>query len=132
MNFTTPCFVREPDPTERKELYEWCVSIGYKSGHYPTPNRHITAGATAVYGYRMISEHNTPTYDCGTNVALFKALAAMNDSNDFMQWFIHRNANNVGRTSWKLCEKHNSVYRPGWRKATTAEIIERFKSSVKL
>ncbi len=31
---------------------------------------------------------NTKSYDCETNIELFKALATINDTNDYMQWFI--------------------------------------------
>lgn len=38
------------------------------------------------------AESRNPSYDCGENVELFKALAAMNDENDREQWFIAEEA----------------------------------------
>jgi hypothetical protein len=135
MNFTQHCFVRVQDAEKRKELYDWCVSIGYIAGFYPTPNRHVTAGHTSVFGYRMISENRKPLIDCGTNIDLFKALAAMNDENDKEQWFVDTS----GEFGWTKCEKptfrawlsdglNKGNITHLFRKATAEEIIEHFKN----
>jgi hypothetical protein len=68
------------------------------------------------------------TIDCGENVELFKALAAMNDGNDHYQWF-------VGTLNPELLELNNSMDDNGlfvesfFRKATAEEIIEHFKTT---
>lgn len=66
--------------------------------------------------------------DCGTNTELFLALAAVNNSNDYMQWFTNGNA-------WKLCEKNDWTeyfqYIPiyeGFHKATKDEILYYFNN----
>ncbi|MCM1250327.1 MAG: hypothetical protein NC209_04190 [Alistipes sp.] len=68
-----------------------------------------------------------PRYiDCGTDVELFKALAAMNYENDREQWFTDGN-------DWCLC--HDDIVTkmviPSYalyHKATAAEIVEHFKN----
>lgn len=88
--------------------------------------------------------YNSPNYDCGENVELFKALAAMNDENDRDQWFTNGEdwalsmyndfdgcmttaaeceAGNVG--CYTYCEEC------GFRKATAEEIVEYFKTKKK-
>lgn len=63
--------------------------------------------------------------DCGTDVELFKAQAAMNDGNDHYQWF-------VATLNPKLLGLNNSMddnslfIEPLFRKATAEEIIEYF------
>ena len=62
--------------------------------------------------------------DCGENIELFKALAAMNDENDLEQWFV----SNKG-SEWAICKKTLNVYSGVLcRKATAEEIVEYFKN----
>ena len=146
MKFITPCFVRVENPEKRKDLFEWLCEIGYVptyriDKYYPV----VVAGLTkecvdiapksvfeglAYYGL----------IDCGENIELYKALAAMNDDNDREQWFINDNYADVGCVMWHLCEeKKFKHYYVEWedgetdicsdfRKATAEEIIEHFKS----
>lgn len=64
--------------------------------------------------------------DCGTDIELFKVLAAMNDENDYMQLFINKS----NKYRWELCDTHrlfDAVAKErDWRKATITEIIEHF------
>lgn len=78
-----------------------------------------------------------PAIDCGENVELFKALAAMNDENDREQWFIAEEAKawvNQGLYapigSFEKCLLEHRVGIPA-RKATVEEIIEHFKKREK-
>ncbi len=69
--------------------------------------------------------------DCGTNIDLFKALAAMNDSNDREQWFVGIGGLPLGKIfRVSLKSKFDEVDEFGsmWRKATAEEIIEHFKN----
>lgn len=96
MAFTTPCFVRVEDPEERKKLIEWLEEIGYifndcfigardcAVSKY-LKNFYVIAGDPHIS--RMCKALDAkPEYgnyiDAGTNVDLFRALAAMNDEND--------------------------------------------------
>lgn len=124
MTFTTPCFVRVENVEEREELIQWCHCIGY------TQKYHIAEGdllvlvgldAGCVDGAKawddvIFTLECWQLINCGTDVELFKALAAMNDENDREQWFTN------GR-DWVLC--HDEFVS---KKATAEEIIAHFKN----
>lgn len=165
MKFTTPCFVRVEDMDKRKELTEWLKGIGYHvcscslfDGWNTLHCRGIDRLKIAyeVHGicdydeetrYNIgqfkaeNAENRNPSYDCGENVELFKALAAMNDENDMQQLFICDTYADIGCVMWHLCEnkkfKHYYVewedgetdIRNEFRKATVEEIIKHFKKS---
>ena len=123
MKFTQPAFVRVENPAERKELKEWLKNIGYDR-YGPDPECAIMV-ATTNGGFLK------DMHDCGTNVDLFRALAAMNDSNDREQWFVcTKSYNAVGRYwckgDWFFVERPCGPDSPLWRKATASEIIEYF------
>lgn len=136
MKFTTPCFVRVEDAEKRDELLVWLKCIGYGSCDFLWGNcikiiRCWTTpkGVGKAVGYPCKQVRKTDI-DCGENIELFKALAAMNDENDREQWFIDesghfekcsvKEANIVG---WIM------LYGKTPRKATVAEIVEYFKST---
>lgn len=59
--------------------------------------------------------------DCGRNVKLFKAIAAINDATDYGQVF-------VSTSGWTLCPFNVFPVTPkteGFRKATAEELIQR-------
>jgi hypothetical protein len=71
---------------------------------------------------------NDNTIDCGENIELFKALAAMNDGNDHYQWFVatlkpERFVLNNSMNDNRLFVE--SLF----RKATAEEIIDHFKTT---
>ncbi len=122
MNFLTPCFVRVENVDEQIALKKWLRSIGQE---------HPAVALNIVFSDLYFEDH----YDCGTNVELFKALAAMNDSNDREQWFI------TDQDEWfvsgyddqyrHLCNRTIDGVKIGprtVRKATTEEIVEHFKN----
>lgn len=148
MKFTTPCFVRVEDVEKRKELAVWLSSIGRYVSHAVTSSDYHKDWVivTEPYdpdldGYVGIwaKAPKSPAFiDCGENIDLFKALAAMNDKNDREQWFINDAYANIGCVMWHLCdEKKFKHYYVDWedgvtdirsyfRKATVEEIIEHF------
>lgn len=127
MAFTTPCFVRVEDAAERKKLIEWLKGIGYNitgrlHGDY------VIAAEGKIY-VAVIVCASKPFIDAGTNVELFKALAAMNDENDREQWFVVDD----GFEEEMVCSKSEVDYDYilscyDHRKATTEEIISYFKN----
>lgn len=149
MKFTTTCFVRIEDAKKRKELAVWLSSIGrYVSPAVTSSDYHKDwVIVTEPYdpdldGYVGIwaKTPKSPAFiDCGENIELFKALAAMNDENDREQWFINDNYANIGCVMWHLHDekkfKHYYVdwedgatdIRSDFRKASVEEIIEHFK-----
>ena len=161
MKFTTPCFVRVEDAEKRKELTEWLKGIGYYvcscclfDGCNTLHCRGIDRlkSAYEVHGICDYDEETRysidqfkaenvakgyPAIDCGENIELFKALAAMNDENDREQWFIAEEAKawvNQGLYapigSFEKCLLEHRVGIPA-RKATVEEIIEHFKKREK-
>ena len=139
MKFTTPCFVRVEDAEKRKELAVWLSSIG----------RYVSPAVTSSdyhKGWVIVTEPYDPDLDgyvgiwaktpkspafidCGENIELFKALAAMNDENYNEQYFVTE----LAGSSYCVHKNRNTnlAYSLTCRKATVAEIIEYFKNSEK-
>ena len=126
MKFTTPCFVRIKDAKKRKELIDWLLDIGYRA---ECPIDYLSTIVLA--GWLEDNVDTTPIFtveclpdymiDCGSNIELFKALAAMNDENDREQWFVEE-----GRMFKCTSDKINN-YSYHWmttRKSTAEEIVE--------
>lgn len=153
MKFTTPCFVRVEDMEKRKELTEWLKGIGYYvcscclfDGWNTLHCRGIDRLKIA-YEVHGICDYDEETrysidqfkaenaakehhaIDCGENIELFKALAAMNDENDNEQYFVTE----LAGSSYCVHKNRNTniAYSLTCRKATVAEIIEHFKKSEK-
>lgn len=146
MNFLTPAFVRVNNPEKRKELLKWMFDIGY-AGRYRIDNTYsiIVAGLegdcadvapdTTIEGltaYELI--------DCGENIELFRALAAMNNENDQEQWYSYteyptnESKNGVRRLIFNEHTRFDSfvdVPSGYYRKATVEEIVEYFKNNEK-
>lgn len=80
MKFTTHCFVRVEDAEKRKDVIEWCMHIGYE---YIYPPKEERLGDKVICDtYCVGVAHDAQTFtalnciDCGTNIELFRALAA--------------------------------------------------------
>ena len=148
--FTTPCFIRKNTPELREKLeklgynicpcalfYDACWldtnvgtahGIGYSDETYPLPQEEQLK--------RFLTENeisNTPLIDCSDNEALFLALAAMRDDNDYMQWFVHDEPQqwvnidrwiNAGDMFIVMTEHNQSDWK--CHKATVEEIIKHF------
>ena len=150
MTFTTPCFVRVENPEKRKELIEWLERIGYHvcscclfDGWNTLHCRGIDRLKIAYevhgicdydeetrYSIDQFKAENAdskhPAVDCGENIELFKALAAMNYENNREQWFVEE-----GKMFKCTSDKINN-YSYNWlttRKATAEEIVEYFKNT---
>lgn len=139
MKFTTPCFARVEDAEKRKELAVWLSSIGrYVSPAVTSSDDHkdwviVTEPCDPdLDGYVGIwaETPKSPAFiDCGENIELFKALAAMNDENYNEQYFVTE----LAGSSYCVHKNRNTnlAYSLTCRKATVAEIIEYFKKSEK-
>ena len=151
MNFLTPAFVRVNNPEQRKELTKWLQGIGYyvcscclfdgwntlhcnrierlKTSYevHGIPDYDRDTGYNIGWFKVDNTNEDNPSYDCGENVELFKALAAMNDENDIEQIFISE------RGLYIRCLRNNANI--DWlgklRKATFEEIVEYFKNNEK-
>lgn len=115
MAFLTPCFARVEDAAERKKLIEWLEEIGQEF-------------CIECNELVFSNKYSGLPFNCGTNVDLFRALAAMNDENDREQWFV---VNNVAKEM--ILANSDAAFDfifsfPYSRKATTEEIISYFKN----
>lgn len=150
MAFLTPCFVRVEDPAEREKLIKWLKKIGWVFiGPYSKRRKYLLCKPTdkTVTAWVMNERYaesleNIGYVFCGTNVDLFRALAAMNDDNCLEQWF-------TDGQNWGICkDKYWAVQVAKWdvegnddmlemainpqcHKATAEEIVEYFKKREK-
>lgn len=135
--FTQTAFVRVDDTEQRKELCGWLESIGYR------PSRALKMIKYVSYvfvdnGKVSVSENTTylkrrlHAIDCGDNIEMFCALAALRDDSDYLQWFVCQKDKGDNK-SFVQCTVDNITkwYYMRWyylcRKATPAEIVEHFK-----
>lgn len=145
MKFKTPCFVRVENAEERNKLLEWCLFIGYFRLQIP---REEQLSKLVICDGECTGIVNNPTTfslemvyeDCGTDIELFKALAAMNDENDREQWYIITVDVYYDWPQGHMfkCQPHPSEWHVGTsidpmycRKATAEEIIKYFKKDEK-
>lgn len=127
--FEIPCFVQIEDKDKRKDVYNYLHEIGYKKSDRNCweLNKIIIARITHIQ--TSMGFMNRSFIDCGTNIPMFKALAALRDDSDYMQWFT-----DDYRLEWVRCnidEPFECCIYPAdvcdWHKATPAEIVEHFK-----
>ena len=144
MTFTTTCFVRVENPEKRKELIEWLCDIG-------RPHRKVVPlnvfpfiiaydgwhDNVSIESLNIYQEKMPGLIDCGENIELFKALAAMNDENDREQWYSYTeyptNEGKNGARKFVFNEPARfdsfvDVPSGYYRKATAEEIVEYFKN----
>lgn len=145
MKFTTPCFVRVEDAEKRDALIEWCASIGYNTNTLRLPQSVCYVFADGDFagrsGEKAIVILSYDLIDCGTDIELFKALAAMTDDRDDVnQWYVFAADYYFGEEDVYYHRGHvisgidmiyvfedwrNALYY--CRKATAYEIVEHFK-----
>jgi hypothetical protein len=139
-----PCFVRVQNDGEHQELTDYMTSVGYKNIYLMPADDGIYISARPPKGNKKDG------VDCGTNIELFKALAAINDKTIVNQWHIAHcpllfkklkgfvetvdNKRYVSAGGWfrPLKEHLNFKFRcfsvPDelFHKATASEIVERY------
>ena len=125
------------------EMREWLEELGYRPYNIPpfgitidkipdadiiyTGSRGRFDVAYSLDGEEMEDLLST-SIDCRSNHELFKAITAMRDDSDYMQWF-------YSDKIWFQCSKESVKYDvdiPTWaihncRKATLGELISHFK-----
>lgn len=133
--FTQTTFVRVEDPVQRKELSEWLEAIGYEFGYGAYDDSYPIVISYAHINQYLYSEEGPDrdvSIDCGTNIEMFKALAALRDDSDYLQWFVCQKDKGDNK-SFVQCTVDNITkwyYMRSYyicRKATPAEIVEHFK-----
>lgn len=137
--FTTPCFIRKNTPS----ILEYLTSLGYKNDYYPyskgnTIRCHVFGNKARFQTFGNFEADadirlENESIDCGNNEELFKAIAALQDDSDYMQWFTSK----IG-IWWVLCKdetfavdsvqaKDFNYTKQPLHKATIKELIEHFK-----
>lgn len=143
MGFTTPSFILKNTPELRDKL----VRLGYKIGY----ERYINDDFLATDNDEMfgIDVPYTPEQcngyiHCGTNEALFLAIAALRDDTDENQWFVTDSPLSVSYYDavgndhyftepkgsvffWDINWMNATIISGYFHKATVEELIEHFK-----
>lgn len=145
MKFTTPCFVRVEDAEKRKKLIDFCKNWGYTAIYSIDPTYEFVVCGLVPNNVDVASSYDSDTMrnglvcygliDCGDNIELFKALAAMNNENDYMQYLID-NVGNMGictqQSPYRVVQMAGISFNiDNYRKATAQEIIEHFNKKRK-
>ena len=154
MKFTTPCFVRVDDMKERRKLLIWLHETGYdlyqsaRSLNYPILCANMVddenGNIYGEYAEELTGISRDVAIDCGSNIELFKALAAMMEGPEITEQYMYATADlfTAKSLSNALLKKMKCVVKKGQlikaerlsglyfdsiRKATAEEIIEHFK-----
>lgn len=128
MGFTTAAFILKNTPELRDKL----VRLGYKIGY----ERHIYDDFLATDNDEMFGidvpyppEQCNGYIHCGTNEALFLAIAALRDDTDKNQWFTDGNL--WFKCGDEMCDETIKYYLNRYNreihKASVEELIEHFK-----
>lgn len=141
--FTTHVFIRKNTLEIRQKLNElWyelclCSATGGDSWLYNIGNTiHAVGPEEQDIFIEDMKLFKSERVDCGTNDKLFLALAALNDDNDYMQYFTNGyDFILCDREDWVdmysvLCSGESHGYQDvldNYHKATKEEIIEHFK-----
>lgn len=95
MNFQTSCMVLVTNEQQQIKLQKWMVDIGWRVlGGRDSKHCFLVADTDENAALWMELDESARKYfgddfyDCGDNIELFKALAAMNSDNDREQWFV--------------------------------------------
>lgn len=122
---TTPIIYKPANEQDMEEFIRHLVDCGYKNDdEFLTGNENRIM--TFPYSVRFQHIKNPPTkiigcVGCGDNLELAKALSALDDETDYMQWMIGVDG------EWQLWKRMLCVYEGIiCVKATKEELIERF------
>ena len=142
--FTASCFIRKNTP----ELINKLIDLGYVKAlfdeEYTKSEAYgliVDQGDIAPLEHPLQEDELMFTYnfiDCGENIGLFLALAALRDDSDYMQWFIYNSMDciieKLRTIDWFICDENSiedfACYDSSYlncHKATVEEIIEHFK-----
>lgn len=121
MRFTTPCYVLVPQDKERDNLIKWLKEIGYK------PHKYLWGSYVVVEddkAYCPLEIHNYNRINCGFNIELFKAIAALSDETDRDQFFVVENNNKKEMILANSDAAFDYIFSHNNHKATIDEIID--------
>ncbi len=132
---TAKCFIRNNYPGLRIKLETlgYGPACGYLQGDCIECNSLHKDGATCL----MTSELHCikdESVDCGTNEKLFLAIAALNDQDDYNQWFLRNDdkewyrhsCTSFNGTIMASPDAYTVIRKDRWHKATVQELIDNF------
>lgn len=140
-----PCLIRCNTPEIRNHLeylgyQEWSVyddepilvvgNFNFKAQSAQEPD--ILSPIVISINDDEIDDFTSTGYiDCGTNVDLFFALAALRDDTDTEQWFVYRGSQQLdNREIWKKSLVDKWQHRLPYFKATSEDLIKHFLPEV--
>lgn len=145
--FKQPCVFHPENNAQRVEAIEWLEKLGYSYGRFVDTENIISTSPPDKSGYCYVATndyvytHWEDRFDCHSNLPLFKALTALSDDDDYLQWFHKNYWGNLAIPDWNICQekicngfsfnikKYGDVVclKGHWIKATAEELIEHFK-----
>jgi len=117
------------------EMREWLEMLGYWV--FGCRNEKYIYSYTNQYNQGIViawTSEDVPegANDCRNNPALFKAIAALRDDSDYMQWYY---SNDWDESNWWLSDRHVVKHKDCiinnvrvWHKATIDELINHFNN----
>lgn len=94
MNIQTSCMVLVKEEQQQIDLEKWVKGIGRRiiGGRQDWSNFFLADTDQTCFWLNLdendLGLFDQDFYDCGDNIEMFKALAAMNSDNDREQWFV--------------------------------------------
>lgn len=146
MTFKQACFIRKNTPELRQKLedlgYRVCICATWKKSAWLDTFLLDKESSSHGIGFsdlweqigmeeecqRFVEENKTslhPRIDCGTNEAMFLAIAALSDDTDRHQWFVDDTTGVWERTEGESPSKHMQMH---GHKATLEEIMKHFNN----
>lgn len=136
-NFMVKCFIRKNDADlrHRIELLGYGPICGILTEDCIECNCLHKDGATCLNTSELHCIQKEAV-DCGTNVDLFLAIAALNRKNDYNQWFVNNDDNTVWSNwykypctytdygTWENPDASCKINKSEWHKATVQELID--------
>ena len=103
MSFQTSCMVLVKDEQQQIKLEKWVKGIGKRiiGGRQDWSNFFLADTDQTCFWLNLdetdLGLFDQDFHDCGENIEMFKALAAMNSDNDREQWFVAHAVIRFGR-----------------------------------
>jgi len=115
------------------EMREWLEELGWKSKYIQEGADIIVCASNTGLFSAIVEEtqqwfkaYKAECIDCRSNPELFKAVTAIRDDSDYMQWF-----RNIFKGGHWFNDKHQRVGPVCYDKMSLKELIEKFKKEEK-
>lgn len=121
------------------EMREWLEKIGYTvlrfflNGKYLYAKQCTWSSKDRTWKepyYYTSNDMNSNYIDCRSNPQLFKALTAVREDSDYMQWFVEDVNKEIYEEDWMLCTSvhfpNHEYYDTSFHKANLIELIKHF------